>query len=42
MDLQPSIGREETLDAVKAAFKAKFKAWQEWAEDLGHDVLWHA
>ena len=41
MDLQPSNGREESLDAAKAAFKAKFEAWQSWAEALGHDVLRH-
>lgn len=37
----PATGREDTLDAAKATFKARFEAWQEWAEKLGHDVVWH-
>ena len=41
VELQPSNGREETLNAAKIAFKAKFEAWQAWAEGFGHDVIWH-
>lgn len=39
--LQPSHGREESLDAAKVAFKARFEAWQAWAEGLEQMVIWN-
>jgi hypothetical protein len=41
LDLQPSSGDAETIEEAKEAFRAKFDRWQEWAETLGHDVVWN-
>jgi hypothetical protein len=41
MDLQPSSGDAETIEEAKEAFRAKFDRWREWAETLGHDVVWN-
>jgi hypothetical protein len=40
-DLQPASGDAESLDKAKAAFRAKFDKWREWAMSLGHPVVWH-
>jgi hypothetical protein len=40
-ELQPSHGDADSLEDAMAAFRSKFNRWREWAETLGHDVVWN-
>lgn len=39
--LQPGNGDCASLDAAKAALKAKFEAWLLWAKGQGGAAVWH-
>ena len=39
-ELRPASGDAESLDAAKAALKAKFGAWLQWAAGRG-EAVWH-
>lgn len=40
-ELRPSDGREGDLGGAKAAFRAKFDAWLQWALEQDGPVPWH-
>ncbi len=40
-ELRPSDGRTGTLAEAKAAFRAKFDAWLQWALEQGGPASWH-
>ena len=39
--LQPAAGDAQTLDEAKAAFRAKYDAWLQWALAQGCEAVWH-
>jgi hypothetical protein len=39
--LLPAKGQADTLAKAKKAFRTKFSRWHEWAETLGHEVVWN-